>query len=139
MKYGNIILEKKEYVYIKRILNISGYSGDYQIQKSLTKFFEELKTAHILDEEDMPDDVVRLNSVVTVRSDNDWERTLQIVQPMDKDLKNNKISILTPMGTALFGYSVEDTVKWEFPTGTKALEIIEVVQMEKDKNLDLHL
>lgn len=137
MKYGSLILEKKEYVYIKRILNISGYSGDHDIQKSLTKFAEELKTAHIIDAEEMPDDVVRLNSIVTVQSGNDWEKTLQIVQPSEKDMKSGKISILTPMGAALFGYSVDDIVTWHFPTGIKELKIIEVTQLAQDRNLDV--
>ncbi|WP_100612754.1 GreA/GreB family elongation factor [Confluentibacter lentus] len=134
MKYGSLMLEKKEYVYIKRILNISGYVGDHEIQKSLRKFTEELKTAHILDEEEMPDDVVRLNSIVTVASDN-WEKTIQIVQPSEKDIKNNKVSILTPMGAALFGYSVNDIVHWEFPSGDIALKVIEVSQQAQEKNL----
>lgn len=137
MKYGSLILEKKEYVYIKRILNISGYVGDHEVQKSLTKFTEELKTAHILDEAEMPNDVVRLNSIVTVKSDNDWEKTIQIVQPSEKDIKNSKISILTPMGAALFGYSVNDIVCWDFPTGTKELKIIEVAQQLQNKTLDV--
>ena len=139
MKYGSLILEKKEYVYIKRILNISGYVGDHKTQKSLTKFTEELKTAHILDEEEMPNDVVRLNSIVTVTSGNNWERTFQIVQPSEKDIKNNKISILTPMGAALFGYSIDDIVRWDFPTGMKELKIIGVAQQIQDKNSDVFI
>ncbi|ALJ04757.1 transcription elongation factor GreAB [Pseudalgibacter alginicilyticus] len=135
MKYGSIILEKKEYVYIKRILNISGYVGNHEIQKSLIKFTEELKTAHILDEKEFPVDVVRLNSIVTVSSGENWKKTIQIVQPSEKDIKNNKISILTPMGAALFGYSVNDIVKWDFPTGIKELKIIEVTQQAKEKIL----
>jgi len=35
MKYGSLILEKKEYVYLKRILNGSSYAGDLTIQSSL--------------------------------------------------------------------------------------------------------
>jgi len=132
MKYGSLMLEKKEYVYIKRILNISGYVGNHEIQKSLIKFTEELKTAHIVDEEDMPNDIVRLNSIVTVQSGDNWEKTIQIVQPSDKDIKNNKISILTPIGAALFGYSVDDTIRWEFPTGTKELKVVKVVQQKQD-------
>lgn len=139
MKYGSLILEKKEYVYIKRILNISGYVGNHEIQKSLMKFAEELKTAHVIDEKDMPNDVVRLNSLVTVTSEKDWEKNIQIVQPSEKDISNNKISILTPMGAALFGYSVGDLVRWDFPTGVKELKIIEVVQKTQDKVFDVHI
>lgn len=132
MKYGSLMLEKKEYVYIKRILNISGYVGNHEIQRSLMKFTEELKTAHIVDEKDMPDDIVRLNSMVTVQSGGNWEKTIQIVQPSDKDIKNNKVSILTPIGAALFGYSVDDTIEWEFPTGKKELKVVKVVQQKQD-------
>jgi regulator of nucleoside diphosphate kinase len=103
----------------------------------LAKFAEELKTAHILDEEEMPEDIVRLNTIVTVTSGNDWEKTIQIVQPSEKDVKNNKISILTPMGAALFGYSVDDIVQWDFPTGMKELKIIEVAQQAQVKNLEV--
>lgn len=130
MKYGSIILEKKEYVYIKRILNISGYVGNHEIQKSLVKFTEELKTAHILDEAEMPNDVARLNSFVTVTSDNNWEKTIQIVEPSEKDIKNNKISILTPMGAALMGYSKDDIIEWDFPKGKQRIKITQVTQKE---------
>ncbi|HZW62645.1 MAG TPA: GreA/GreB family elongation factor [Flavobacteriaceae bacterium] len=137
MKYGSLILEKKEYVYIKRLLNVSGYVGDYEVQKSLAKFSDELKTAHILDEEEMPDDVVRLNSTVKVTSDGTWEKTIQIVKPADKDVKSNKISILTPMGAALFGYAENDKVHWDFPKGTQEIQILRVTQKTQDKNFDV--
>ncbi|MFB9058254.1 GreA/GreB family elongation factor [Mariniflexile ostreae] len=133
MKYGNLILEKKEYVYIKSILNISGYVGNHVIHKSLMKFSDEMKSAKIVEDKDMPEDVVRLNSIVKVSSDDNWEKSIQIVQPSEKDIQNNKISILTPMGAALFGYSVGDVVNWDFPTGVKALKIEEVEQKPQVK------
>ncbi len=83
----------------------------------------------------MPVDVVRLNSIVTVTSENNWEKTIQIVQPSEKDIKNSKISILTPMGAALFGYSVNDVVQWDFPTGKKELKITEVTQQSQENFL----
>lgn len=133
MKHGNLILEKKEYIYLKSLLNVSEYSEAHQMQKSLQKFAEELKTATILDEEDMLSDVVRLNSIVTVASDGIWEKTIQIVKPSEKDLKNNKVSLLTPIGIALFGYALNDTVHWEFPGGKKEVKILEVNQEESNK------
>ncbi|WP_435133608.1 GreA/GreB family elongation factor [Formosa sp. A9] len=139
MKYGNLILEKKEYVEIKRLLNLSGFMEDVDTKKSFFKFIEELKTAHILDEEDMPEDIVRLNSVVTVASGKDWEKTIQIVTPVEKDLNANKISILTPMGVALFGYSKDDNVLWDFPTGLKELKILYVTQNKTNSNLNMTL
>jgi len=137
MKYGSLILEKKEYVYIKRLLNISGYVGDHETQKSLLKFSEELKTAHIVDEKDMPQDVIRFNSKVTIMSDTGWEKTLQVVLPTERDVQQNKISVLTPMGAALIGYSNNDTIEWDFPGGNYKLKIIEVTQEETLNGIDL--
>lgn len=137
MKYGSLILEKKEYVYLKRILNISGYADDHEVQKSLFKLSEELKTATIADEEEVPKDVVRFNSIVTVKSDKGWERMLQIVIPQDKNLSLNKISVLAPMGAALLGYSKEDIVDWDFPGGKQKLEIVDVKREDTLKGLDV--
>ncbi|WP_445730948.1 GreA/GreB family elongation factor [Mariniflexile sp.] len=136
MKYGSLILEKKEYVYLKRILNISGYAGDHETQKSLMKLSEELKTAIIVDAKEMPQDIIRFNSKVTVVFDNHLEKTVQVVIPMDKDMNKNKISILTPMGSALIGYSKDDTIEWEFPKGKQHIKIVEVTQEETFSGMD---
>ncbi len=137
MKYGSLILEKKEYVYLKRILNISGYAEDHETQRCLMKLSEELQTAHIVDEEEMPSDVIRFNSNATVAFESGVEKKIQIVIPMDKDFKNNKISILTPLGSALFGYSKGDTVLWDFPSGKQNIKIIEVEQEATLKDIDM--
>jgi len=128
MKYGSLILEKKEYVFLKRILNISGYAEDFEIQKSLQRLSDELKSAQIMDEENMPNDVIRFNSKIMVYSENGWEKTIQLVIPSEKDPKQTKISVLTPMGAALFGYSEGDTVVWNFPTGEQKIKIVAVTQ-----------
>ncbi|UAB80105.1 GreA/GreB family elongation factor [Marixanthomonas sp. SCSIO 43207] len=134
MKYGSIIIEKKEYVFLKRLLNVSGYAQESETKRSLQKFNEELQHAQIVDEEDMPEDVIRFNSKVTVSSEKGWERTIQIVTPVEKDFSNNKISFLTPMGSALFGYSANDTVIWDFPKGTQQLKIVAVSQEKNTTN-----
>jgi len=137
MKYGSIILEKKEYVYLKRILNISGYAEDHETQKCLMKLAEELKTAHIVDEEEMPKDIIRFNSKVTLVLENGIEKELQLVIPSERDIKHNKISILTPMGSALMGYSMDDTIIWDFPAGKQQLKIIGVKQVGKFTALEV--
>lgn len=137
MKYGSLILEKKEYVYLKRILNISGYAEDHKTQMCLMKLSEELKTAQVVDEAEMPPDVVRFNSNVTVAFESGAEKKIQVVIPMDKDFQNNKISILTPLGSALFGYSKGDTVLWDFPSGKQHIKIIEVEQKATHNSIDV--
>jgi regulator of nucleoside diphosphate kinase len=103
----------------------------------LAKLSEELKTANIVDEDKMPYDIVRFNSKVTVALNNGIQETLQVVIPMDRDIKTNKISVLTPMGSALFGYSKGDTVLWDFPSGKQQIKITDVQQEETYKGIDV--
>ncbi len=138
MKYGSLILEKKEYVYIKRILNISGYAEDVETQKSLQRLSKELKNAQIIAEADMPEDVIRFNSKIMVYSENGWEKVIQLVIPSDKDAKKDKISILTPMGAALFGYSEGDSIEWDFPSGKQKLRIVTVTQVESQNKINTY-
>lgn len=135
----NLIVEKREYVFLKRILNINGFTGEITVKNSLHKLISELQSAKILDEEDMPSDTVRFNSKVTITSSNGWERTLQLVLPSERNLDEGKISVLTPMGSALFGYSMGDTIEWDFPGGTKEIFIKNVVQQPHLKEFDVPL
>lgn len=135
MKYGSLILEKKEYVYLKRILNISGYAEDFQTQKSFQRLSDELKNAQVVDEADIPEDVIRFNSKIMVYSENGWEKAIQLVTPSEKDSKQDKISVLTAMDTALIGYSEGDTIEWDFPSGRQRIKIVTVIQSTKQKKI----
>ena len=59
MKYGNLVIEKKEYVVLKRLMNLSGYYKDDTLRKSVQKIVGELETAIIRDESEMYEDVIR--------------------------------------------------------------------------------
>lgn len=137
MKYGSLIIEKKEYVFLKRILNISGYAEDFKLQESLQRLSDELKDAQIVDEEEMPADVIHLNSHILIASDKGWKKSIQLVSPAEKDLKNDKISILTPLGAALMGYAEDDVIEWELPGGIQKLTIEVVAQEENRKKIEV--
>lgn len=139
MKYDHLIIEKREYVFLKRLLNVSGYYADTTLRSSLKKLSEELYHAKILDEEAMPADVVRLNSRVEVRSGRGWKRKFQLVSPSNSDYKSDKISILTPMGAAVMGYSRGDTFSWKFPGGLQTVTIaaVEQIKIPIDLSVDL--
>ena len=138
MKYPKLILEKKEYVFLKRLLNVSHYYKEPNTQLSLKKLSEQLTTAIIYDNDNMPEDVVRLNSIVTVESGS-WHTKFQLVIPTERNISENKISILAPMGTAVMGHALGDVVTWNFPNATKQLKIIKVTQMEKAIDIDVLL
>ncbi|MCM5664084.1 GreA/GreB family elongation factor [Galbibacter mesophilus] len=134
-----LTVEKREYVFLKRMLSISGYTEDQDVLQSLKILESGLATAVVLDEKDMPPSIIRLNSLVSIASDNNWERNVQLVIPSERDCKQNKISILTPMGAAIFGHSEGDAVKWEYLLGGHKLFIKKVLQKGIKKGLDLSI
>ncbi|WP_338149232.1 GreA/GreB family elongation factor [Aequorivita vitellina] len=133
-----MILEKKEYVFLKRLLNVTSYYKDENTKVSLKKLSGELTSAIIYDHEEMPDDVIRFNSSVTVQSGT-WQTEFQLVIPTERNIAANKISILAPMGSAVMGYAEGDSVIWNFPNGTKELKITSVKQTERPIDIDVLL
>lgn len=139
MKYGNLVIEKKEYVVLKRFMNLSGYYKDDTLRKSVQKLVGELETAIIRDASEMYEDVIRFNTTVTIVSENGWHKKFKLVMPTESDIKNDKISILTPMGAAVIGYSKGDSIVWEFPSGEQKLTIEKVEQENEHMNLNMVL
>lgn len=121
------------------MINLSTYYKDETFRKSVKKLIGELETAQIVDSSEMPDDIIRFNSIIDISSKDGWQKTFQLVLPTESDFKNDKISILTPMGAAVMGYANNDTVIWEFPKGIKELTIKKVSQAKQHINLDMVL
>ncbi|CAM1335191.1 GreA/GreB family elongation factor [Tenacibaculum aestuariivivum] len=129
MKYEKLVIEKNEFKILKQLLNIEEKQKDTTTKSHILKLRSELKEAIFLEEEQMYNDVVRLNSLVTVSSeDGSWVNTFQLVVPSNSNIANKKISILMPMGAAVIGYAIGDIIQWEFPIGIKFLKILKVKQ-----------
>ncbi|MDT0686025.1 GreA/GreB family elongation factor [Autumnicola psychrophila] len=131
MKYGNLIVEKKEKEFLKELMALAKYYRDNTYKASIEKLNEELKHAKIITIGEMPVDVIRLDSVVTIETPYAVQKTYQIVTPDKSDMRKNKISILAPMGLALFGYAEGDEISWQFPMGVSSIKILQVLQEEK--------
>ncbi|UZH54955.1 GreA/GreB family elongation factor [Salinimicrobium tongyeongense] len=136
MKYSHIIIEKKEFELLKNLISTESYYKDKAYKSSLNKLKKELEDVKIVDNNQMPEDVIRINSLVTIQSPWNVTRTYQIVVPEQSDIRNNKISVVAPMGLALIGYAQGDEVEWEFPMGTKTIQILEVEQTGKKLKLE---
>ena len=78
----------------------------------------ELDRAHIVAPEDMPQDVVTMNSTVIFRMESsETEFALTLVYPNDIDEGTAKISVLAPVGSALLGLREGDEMSWPKPGG----------------------
>jgi regulator of nucleoside diphosphate kinase len=65
----------------------------------------EMERAEIVPDRDVPPDAVRMNSRVEFEIDGRGRRCAQVVFPADANIDEGKISVLTPIGTALIGLS----------------------------------
>lgn len=89
---------------------------------------DELRRAKVVNPRSVPGDVVTMNSRVRVTDlDSGAEAVYELVFPGDADPGRNRISILAPVGTALIGFRVGDTVAWEVPSGLKRIKIEEIL------------
>ena len=136
MKYGKLILEKKEYELLKRIISMAHYHRDKSYRTSIEKLNKELQAAKIVSDNKMPTNIIRFNSIVTIETPWNVKRSYQIVTPERSDLKENKISVLAPMGLALLGYAKGDKIEWQFPMGANTIEILDVVQINSSVKLE---
>lgn len=97
----------------------------------------ELDRARVVAPEDVPDDVVTMDSTVVFVDQQGARREVDLVFP--EEAAPGRLSVLSPMGAALLGLSVGDSIEWPMPDGTMAtLEVVEVIYQPEDAG-DYHL
>jgi regulator of nucleoside diphosphate kinase len=79
---------------------------------------EEIGRARVLARGKHPQHIVSMNSEVEFRDDTTGRiQTVTLVYPEDADISQRKISVLTPVGTALIGVRNGHSITWETPNG----------------------
>jgi len=78
----------------------------------------EIDRAQVIEDFERRPGLVAMGSQVTFRDDvTGQERTVTLVFPDEADLSQNKISVLTPIGAALIGLSVSQSIEWQTQDG----------------------
>lgn len=103
------------------------------------KLLKELNSATIVEPQAVPSDVVTMNSIVKLSFlNNNKQIQFQVVYPDQANVKENKISIFSPIATALIGYKVNDEIDWIVPAGLTRMRIDEIIyQPESAGDYDL--
>ncbi|HOU46805.1 MAG TPA: nucleoside diphosphate kinase regulator [Chitinophagales bacterium] len=124
---SKLIVNRLDYARIKKSIS------DARQFKSINaadeeKLMHELNSANIVEPEDMPANVVTMNSIVKLSFlNNNKQIQFQIVYPENANFKENKISIFSPIATALIGYKVQDEIEWIVPAGLTKIRIDEII------------
>jgi transcription elongation factor GreA len=107
------------------------YEAAKEAQSHLEKRIAELElimaTARVIDDKNLENDKVYLLSKVTILNKKlNKQMVYTIVSAQEADFKENKISSDSPIGAALMGKKVGETVIVKVPAGNLELEIINI-------------
>ena len=95
---------------------------------------EEIERAELHEPETLPESVVTLGSEVDFLDENTSQlRKVQLVLPAEANIALGKISILTPMGAALYGLIAGQSIDWPDLEGhERRIRIMRVRQPQYD-------
>ncbi len=107
--------------------------------KNNIKIVEEKLGVPPVEPEKVPPTVVTMNSKVKIKNLLLGKTfTFELVYPDAVDISNNKISIFSPIGASMFGYSQGDEFAWVGGNGNNKF-VIEKVVYQPESAGDYHL
>lgn len=135
---SKLIINRLDYARIKKCINDAKQFKSVS-ETEAEKLMKELNSAKIVEPEAIPSNVVTMNSIVKLSFlNNNKQVQFQIVYPDKANIRENKISIFSPIATALIGYKINDEIEWIVPAGLTKLRIDDIVyQPEAAGDYDL--
>ena len=122
-----IVVTKSDLDRLRAIL--SSRSKSARDHEHLLDLRDELEQAQVVRDDEMPADVVTLQSQVRVRDrETGMVSNYTVVLPAQADVSTGQVSVLAPLGTALLGYREGDELEWQMPGGVRRLWIERVGQ-----------
>ncbi len=129
-----LIVSTQDIERLERLLDSASYKG----LPGVEALRDELARANVVAPAAIPAGVVTMNSTVRFRDDASNERfELTLVYP-DAARSPDSVSVLAPVGSALLGLSVGQSISWQVPGGrTIILRILEVTN-QPEANRESH-
>ena len=83
----------------------------------------EMSLAKVLPSGKVPPDVITMHTEVVLSVGDAEDEAYKLVYPDEADLSSNRISVMSPIGTAILGYREGDVIDWEVPDGHVAIHV----------------
>jgi regulator of nucleoside diphosphate kinase len=100
---------------------------------------DELNRAEVLPPERIPAGVVTMHSRVECEDIASGEKhVLTLVYPNEADVERGRVSVLAPVGTALLGLSVGQSIDWQAPGGRPLKLRVKSVHYQPEAAGDFH-
>lgn len=127
MNARTIYITETDHQKLEEYIDAATRSGRHGRDK-LAELEEELDNCSIVSPREIPPNVVTLNSRFRFRDlANGEEKIVTLVFPGNADLSEGRISVTSPAGTAILGYTVGDVIEWKVLAGKKTIRIEEVI------------
>ena len=102
-------------------------AGQHRDAASLKELARELAIAETVDSKAVPADVVTMNSRVVVKDVASGETSeYTLVFPEQADVAQGRLSVVSPIGTAILGYAKGDAITWQTPGGPRQIRIVDI-------------
>lgn len=100
---------------------------------------EELLRGEVLDPQDIPEDVVSMNSQIRF-TDLTRERQMirTLVYPHSLASVADGISVMAPIGAALIGLRVGDVIEWPLPNNTEVRLRVDAIFWQPEREKQFH-
>ncbi|PSJ18508.1 nucleoside diphosphate kinase regulator [Nitrosomonas supralitoralis] len=121
----SIIITSLDQARLERLFS----SKNYNQLAGMDALINEIDRASVVEPTEVPPDVITMNSTIRFVDDtNGSEYQLTLVYP-DEAGAPETISIAAPVGSALLGLSVGQSIMWQVPGGRElSLRVLEVVR-----------
>ena len=127
MSQPSIFITTKDVEKLRDLIR-EAHHTEYRGSDYLKKLAEEIEKASVVQPDQIPSDVITLNSTAhLVDRETNEEMVYTLVFPEDADTSQGKISILAPIGTAMLGYKVGDIFEWDTPGGKRIIRVKEIL------------
>lgn len=115
------------------------YAFGNKLSPDKAALLAELGRAEVLDPQEMPPTVVTMNSTVRfTMAGSDQPFCLTLVYPKDLDGGAERISVLAPVGSALLGLSLGDSIAWPRPGGGAITVTIKEIVYQPERAGEFH-
>jgi regulator of nucleoside diphosphate kinase len=132
-----LIVTHMDYHNIMSLLENPGYMTTDEMRENAKRLKTDLMAAEKVNDDEIPYEYVKMHTVFELKSDGEPNgRTITLVYPEEADIEKNMVSILSPVGSAVIGYRLGDTVKWKVPAGESFLKISKIL-LQKIANREL--
>jgi regulator of nucleoside diphosphate kinase len=138
-KQTDIYITETDHERLTKLIEIARERDGDANRKHIDSLEEELERAEVVQQKDIPPDVITMRSTVRLKDmDTSDEMTYQLTFPAEANYDQGKISVLAPIGTAMLGYRRGAVIEWEVPAGVRRLKVEEILYQPEAKG-EYHL